>query len=319
MAYLVTGGGGLIGLRIVRDLAAEGEKVVLYDWAPQQGLLEQLLDEKEKKIVKTEMGDITDLPHLMRTVKENRVDRIIHLASLVTYTSAANPPLAIRINCEGTVNVFETARILDLKKVVWASSIAVFGSPEQYSEEYVPNDAAHYPKSVYGGSKSFNEVLAAHYINEYGLDISAIRYSFIYGIGQRTGIIYHVLHELIENPVMGKPGRVPYGDDAFGWVYVNDASRATIQMSRVTKPKTKAFTIAGDIRPVKEAVNYVKSLLPGADITLLPGKIYGGTVWKLDTTPLKEEIGYKSEWPLEKGLKDSVNIVRRQCGQPPIK
>lgn len=318
MAYLVTGGGGLIGLRIARDLAAEGERVVLFDWAPQQGLLDQLLNEKERMLVKTEIGDITDLAHLIRTVKENSLDKIIHLASLVTYTSAANPPLAIRVNCEGTANVFETARILELKKVVWASSIAVFGSPEQYAQEYVPNDAAHYPKSVYGGSKSFNEVVATHYIKEYGLDITAIRYSFVYGIGQRTGIIFHVLKELIENPVLGKPGRVPYGDDSFGWLYVNDASRATITISKTAKPKTMVFTIAGEIRPVKDAVNYVKSLLPGADITLLPGLIYGGTVWKHDTTPLREEIGYTPQWSLEKGLEDSISLARRQHGLPPL-
>lgn len=318
MSYLVTGGGGLIGLRIVRDLAREGEQVVLHDRLPQEDLLRQLLNEEERTRVKVVVGDITDLPLLMHAVQDNNVERIIHLASLVTYTSAENPHLAIKINCEGTANVFETARLLGLKKVVWASSIAVFGGPDKYPQEYVPNDAPHYPNTVYGGCKSFNEVLAAHYIDTYGVDISAIRYSFVYGVGQRWGIIVHVLRELIENPVAGKPGIVPYGDDAFGWLYVNDAARATVMMSKVTKPKTKAFTIAGEVRPVKEAVNYVKSLLPGADITLEPGRIYGGVVWKFDTTPLKKEIGYSPQWSLEKGLKDTLNLVRQQHGLPPV-
>ena len=178
------------------------------------------------------------------------------------------------------------------------------------------HDAAHYPQSVYAGSKSFNEILASHYIDEYGLDISAIRYSFVYGIGQRWGTPAHVLRELIENPVLGKPGRVPYGDDAFGWLYVNDASKATILLSRVVRPKTKVFTIAGEIRPVMEAVDYVKSLLPNADVALLPGKVPGEPPFKLDTTPLRDEIGYSPEWAMEDGLRDLINKVCWQYGLP---
>lgn len=318
MAYLVTGGGGLIGSRIVRDLALEGEQVVSYARSPQQDLLEQLVGEEERIRIATVQGDITDLAQLMRSVQQNNVDKIIHLASLVTFTSAANPPLAIRVNCEGTANVFETARILGVNKVVWASSIAVFGSPEYYAEEYIPNDALHCPSSVYGGTKSFNEVLASHYIDEYGLDISAIRYCFVYGMGQRWGFIGQVMRELIQNPVLGKPGRVPYGEDAFSWLYVNDASRATIRMSRVAKPKTKAFTIAGEIRSVKEAVEYVKSLLPDADIVLLPGRMSASTTWKYDIAPLREEIGHSPQWSLEEGLRDSLNMVRRQQGLTPL-
>jgi UDP-glucose 4-epimerase len=312
MPYLVTGGGGLIGLRVVKDLASEGRQVVVYDSSLQEGLMEQLLDDQEKNLVKSEPGDVTDLPHLMRTVKENSVDTIIHLAAMVSYTSDANPPLAVKVNCEGTANVFETARILELKKVVWASSNAVLGSPKRHPEEYISNDAPHFPKNIYAATKSFNEVLASHYIDKFGVDISAIRYPFVFGIGQRWGMIVQVIRELVENPAVGKPGRVPYGDETLSWLYVNDASRATVLLSKAVRPKTKAFTISGEIRSIKEAAAYVKTLLPSADICLLPGRVNDGIASKFDMTPLKQEIGYAPKWSLEAGLRDSINIVRRQ-------
>jgi nucleoside-diphosphate-sugar epimerase len=67
---------------------------------------------------------------------------------------------------------------------------------------------------------------------------------------------------------------------------------------------------------VKDAVDYIKSLLPGANITLEPGSV--GMGFKYDTTPIKEEIGYSPQWSMEEGLKDSLNFVRQYHGLPPI-
>ena len=316
MAYLVTGGTGLIGSRIVCDIIREGKSAVVYDFSPGGSFLEQLLSEKERRQVKIVQGDVTDLPHLIRTVKENNVDKVIHMASLLVDDSRANPPLAIRINCEGTVNVFETARLLGLKKVVWASSITVFGPPEKYPEEYIPNDAPHYPWGVYGACKSFNENIAAHYIEQHGVDISAIRYGPVYGAGQQRGMIASIIRELVEKPVMGKPGRVPYGNDSLSWLYVDDAARATFLASKIAKTKTRAFTISGDIHSIKEVADYVRQLLPDADITLLPGST--GFGFKFDISPLEEETGYRPQWSMERGIKEMINMMRRQQGLPLI-
>jgi len=316
MSYLITGGSGLIGSRVARDLAREGQRVVVYDAYPQEELLTSLLTQEELSLVKIYRGDVTDLPHLLHAVKDNAVESIVHLAAMTTYPSSANPPLAIRVNCEGTANVFEAARLLGLKKVVWASTRDVFGAADKYPNGVVPNDGAHYPASVYAASKSFCEVLARHYIKSYGLDISALRYFFAYGIGQRGSIISRFMSELVEKPAIGKPGRVPYGDDSFGWLYVDDAARATVMLSKSVMPETKAFTVGSNPRPVRDAVAYVKELLPGCDLTIEPGSLGPGN--NCETEPLKDEIGFEPTWTMEQGLKDSVNFVRRQHGLDPV-
>lgn len=317
MTYMITGGTGLIGSRIVRDLVKDNEQVIVYDMYPAENVLEQLLTEEECARVKVIRGDVTDFPCLVRTVKENDVKIIIHLASLLGEATIANPPLAIKVNCEGTVNVFEIARLFGLDRVVWASTLAVFGAPDKYTEEYVPNDAPHYPGVLYAATKSFNENVAVHYCEQYHTDIIALRYSGVYGFGQPRGIFGGIVRELITNPVLGKPGTVPFGDDEIGWLYVDDAARATIMACKVPRTKTRAFTIDGDLHSLKEAVDYVKKLIPGADIRLIPGR--WGIAQKFETSPLKQEIGYKPEWPMERGIKEIINTTRKQYGLPEIK
>jgi len=318
MTYLVTGGTGLIGSRIVRDLVQEGEQVVVYDWHPARNYLERLMSEEAiESTVKIVQGDVTDLPCLFRTIKENNVDKIIHTAALLTLEANANPLLAVKINCEGTINVFEAARILGLKKVVWASSNACFGPPEKYAEEYIPNDAPHYPQYIYGATKSFDEALAAHYFDQYGMDITGIRYMHVYGVGQHRGIFATIVQELLLNPALGKPGRVPYGDAIIGWSYVDDPARATVMASKVPGTKTKSFSIMGDVRPLKEAAEYIRQLLPGADITLLPGAFTSDPI-KFDTRLIEEEVGYRPRWSMEQGIKETINMIRREHGLPLI-
>ena len=266
--------------------------------------------------VKIVQGDITDSPHLFRAIKENKVEKIIHTASLTVLDSNANPYLAVKVNCEGTVCVFEAARNLGLKKVVWASSNACFGPPEKYPQEYIPNDAPHYPQDVYAATRSFNETVAASYVDHYGMDITGIRYMHVYGAGVSRGFFATILQELIVYPALGKPGRVPHGDAIIGWSYVDDLARATVMASRVLKTKTKSYSIMGDVHSVKEAADYVREILPGADISVSsvsPGGFTRVPV-KFDTRLIEEEIGYRPQWSMERGIQETINMVRREYG-----
>ena len=175
MRYLVTGGTGLIGSRVVRDLVRDGERVVVYDWLPNRSSLARVMSEEEiDGAVTIVQGDVADSTHLFRTIQENGVERIIHLASLLMIESNADPRLALKVNCEGTICVFEAARVLGQQKVVWASSNAIFGPPDMYPGGRIPNEAPYYPRNVYSATKAFNEVAAAYYFGEYGVDITGI-------------------------------------------------------------------------------------------------------------------------------------------------
>ncbi|MDP6824298.1 MAG: NAD(P)-dependent oxidoreductase [Dehalococcoidia bacterium] len=315
---MVTGGTGLIGSRITRDLVREGQQVVVYDWLPNEESLAALLSEEEiGSMVKVVQGDVTDASGLFRTINENDVQTVIHTASLLALESDANPVKALRVNCEGTLCVFEAARTLGVKKVVWSSSNAAFGPPDMYPEEYIPNDAPHYPQTIYGATKSFNETAAAFYSSQYGVDITGIRYMHVYGGGQRRGIFATIVRELVHNPALGRPGRVPHRDAVIGWSYVDDPARASVMASKAPMTKTRSYSIMGDVRSVKEVADYVRQILPEADVTTLPGAFTGDPV-RFDTGLIEEEIGYRPEWSMERGIRETINTTRREHGLPPV-
>lgn len=323
MTYMVTGGAGFIGSRVVRDLVRQKEQVVVYDWFPERTVLERLLGEEEiQSQVKMVQGDVTDFAHLIRTLQENSVEEVIHMAAVMLLEMNANPLLGVRVNGEGTVSVFEAARLLGLKKVVWVSSGSVFGPAEKYPQEFIPNDAPHYPQNLYGAIKSFDEFVAAYYADRYGLDITALRFVMVYGAWQTRGRTARIIQQLVCNPALGRPGKVPAaGDNVLGWTYVEDAARAMALAIKTGRTRNRAYSVRGEIHTVQEIADYVRELLPQADILLLPlerSKSHTIMTCKYDTSLIEEELGYRSQWSMKQGIRETINLVRHEHGLPPV-
>jgi nucleoside-diphosphate-sugar epimerase len=316
MAYLITGGFGCIGTYVIRELLNAGEQIVVYDSVYDLTIPKLVLNTEQLEQITFVQGDITDLPHVLRTTKEYEIDRIIHLASWQVPACQANPPQALKIVCEGTINMFETARLLNLKRVVWASSVAVFGSPEDYNYQSIANDAPHFPKFIYGACKSLNERYATHYCNEYGVDTIGLRFTAVYGVGRTRGMSSFST-KMIENVALGHPAVVPFGDDTIDWQYVEDVSRSIVMSCTCHPTKTLVFSVKGGIRAVKEGVAYLKQIVPDAQITLEPGVF--GISWDYDATPIAEEIGFTPAYTMEQGILKTLNRFRELAGLEPIR
>jgi UDP-glucose 4-epimerase len=316
VAYLVTGGTGLVGCYIVRDLIEAGEQVVVYDVAPNREALRAVLSEKDQNRPTIVQGDVLDFHHLLRTLKENHITNIIHMAYLLGRYSNENPPLAIRVNCEGTNNMFEACRILDLKtKLVYASTIAVFGRAQYQTKEPMKNDAPHHPFNVYTSCKSFDEQMARYYFELHGLDSVGLRFGVVYGVGGQIGhaaegFAATLTREIMQNPAIGKLGNVPYGDDTMYWTYAEDLANLSVVASQLPPTKTKVFNVGGDSRTVKEAANYVKQLIPEAKLVLKSGLL--NLCYDIDSTDLEKELGFKTKFNLEQGIKKTIEITRKR-------
>jgi len=309
MTYLITGGTGFIGAHTIRLLVEHGDSAIAFDVSPDQKLLSEIVGTSHvRDQVVIVAGDITEASQIGRVCEEYGVEKIIHTAAVI---GGEDPLLTTRVNCDGTMNIFETARKLGLKKVVFASSIAVFGPQDRYAEEYIPNNAPHFPSSVYGATKSFCEACGRFYSVAHGLDTMAIRLPHIYGLGRTRGIGRLVDDELFIKPtLLGLPGRVPFGDDVHNWLYVEDAARALVVAAQAGTTKTRAFTAGGDVRSTAEVAAYVKKKVPEADITLLPGHFTNPH--KFDTTPIRNELGYSPQWTIEQALDTIIDRLLEQ-------
>jgi UDP-glucose 4-epimerase len=257
-------------------------------------------------------GDITDFKNLCRTIKLNKVDIVIHLASLQIPASNANPPAAVNIVTGGLVNVLEAARILDLKKVVWSSSIAVFGTAEEYGHKKVENNAHHRAQSVYGACKSLGEYLLSYYQDQYAINGTGLRFTAIYGVGRERGLSSFTT-EMIRKVAFDKPYQVPFADDKIDWQFVEDVAALTIITAEAGKTKSRIFNTQGDVRPVTEGINYLRKIMPSAQLTPKPGKF--GIAWEYDTTLLKEELGFVPKYTMERGILKTLNQYRLMAGK----
>ena len=181
--WLVTGGAGFIGSHLVRELVRQGQRVTVLDNLS-GGKLENLQSVQDK--ITFVQGDICDFPTLLKVCAG--VDYILHHAALISVAESVEKPQETNlINVGGTVNVLEAARQNNVKRVVFASSAAVYGTrPEMPYRETNPTDC----QSPYAWSKQAGAELCQMYTHTYGLETVVLRYFNVFGAGQNPNSAY---------------------------------------------------------------------------------------------------------------------------------
>lgn len=179
MRVLVTGGLGFCGSFLVRELLGQGHFVTIMDnLGRDRALAERNWSEFHGEAA-VRAGDIRDYA-LVESAVEGQ-DAIFHLAAVVNARlSVERPKETFDINAGGTQNLLEAARKHDVKRFIFASTLAVYGKPE-----YLPYDENHptNPSSPYGVSKLCGEHLVRNYGELYGIKTTSLRFSNIYGKG----------------------------------------------------------------------------------------------------------------------------------------
>lgn len=292
---LVTGGAGFIGSHLVDSLVGKNSVVVLDDLST--GRRENISDEAEFIQV-----DITDFEAVKDAVDDP--DVIFHLAASAhtRATSAGwdDPQFDNDVNAKGTINVFEAVRQLEIDpKVVYASSAAVYGNPENppMTEEHPKN-----PISPYGVHKFTGEKHMFAYCDQHGLDISAVRIFNTFGERQPRYVMYDFFKKLQEDnselEVLGT------GRQIRDYCHVEDTVKA-FEIVAEKGEKAEAYNLSGEN---VISINDLAELM--IDIAGLDASYYNtDESWKGDPQRLEadisklKELGFEPEVGLEEGLK----------------
>ncbi len=221
MRVFVTGGAGFIGSHTVAHLIAHGVDVRIYDDLS-TGALENLrrLEEREQFV----RGDILDYEALRAAM--HGCDAVIHLAAIVSVpASVSRAAHTHAVNATGTLNVLEAARAEGIRRVVLASSAAVYGDG---GAEPLAEDLAPCARSPYAAQKWLNEAYADIYARVHGLSPICLRYFNVYGPRQSPQSPYSgVLSRFMAAAAARRPVTI-HGDgqQTRDFVFVKDVARA---------------------------------------------------------------------------------------------
>lgn len=230
MKIAVTGGSGFIGLPLVEALLQQGHHVKILDL--KQPAIEHKHLEFSKKSI---MDDLKD------SLKD--CDMVYHLAAVLGVEHTDKRPLeTIRINLEGSVNVFKCAAEAGIKDMVYASSSEVYGNPRELP---IREESVKGPVSTYGVSKLASEIYAQAYNHEFGTNIKIVRFFNVYGPRQSDNFVVSIF---LKNALHNSPIRV-FGDGSQTrcFTYVQDAVDGVLKV--VEKGKNGEVYNVGNNHP----------------------------------------------------------------------
>jgi CDP-glucose 4,6-dehydratase len=306
---MVTGAEGFIGSWLAERLLGEGARVVVprRDYSPEARFRSEGLDERCELV----LADIIDFESLVRVLNEREVDTVFHLAAQAIVGLANRSPLSTwESNIRGTYTLLEACRDAGERvgRVVVASSDKAYGSHDElpYREDF-----ALRPVYPYDVSKASTDMIARSYATTYEMPVAVTRLANVYGGGDLnfSRLVPDTARALVEGrpPVIRSDGS-PRRD----FIYVEDAVDAYLAVAGSLDRRElhgRAWNAgAGEPVPV---IDLVRRLITASGSDLEP-EIRGegpppGEIqdqW-LDSTAIREELGWAPAWDLDAGLRET--------------
>ena len=319
MNILVTGGLGVNGCWVTRQLLEMGHNPVVFDVRPDFSLVSDIASE-----IEVVQGDVTDFAAILRALKDHRIERICHLAAIYPDAADENPVRGFQVNATTTVQILDAARIMGVDRVVFTSSL---GALAPITQDYlvperkpINEDYPVWPtNSVYGATKAASELMGLNYERLYGIKFIALRFAPIYGPGKhapRHGNINVLWNRIMEHAMLGEPMRFESGgDEPYDMTYSRDVAHSVVLGCLAPTPEHGVFHIgSGRSHTLREFVDGVKEVIPSARIEAGPGLSNGagpGGPWLFDTSRAWAELGYEAQYAPKEAVQDWLHWLER--------
>lgn len=312
MRILITGGGGFIGAALCGALALRGDGVLAVDIARSANLDRVLRSFPDR--VAFRHGEVTEWAQLAQCFKDFRPEAVVHCAAIVgVVNSEASPVATLRVNVEGSLNVFNLARLFDVPKIVNLSSEEVYG---HFDAERIDETHPCRPVKLYGISKHTVEQLARDFQATHGIAITHVRTCWVYGPGLPRP---RIPKTLVDAAVAGRPLHLPGGAEfRVDHTYIDDCIDGLIRVLDTERPAHDVYNISSGAAPsLREIVAAVKAVVPKADIDVAAGDYRHSAgldaVRKgaLDNSRAARDLGYVPQFDIRKGIAAYIEAVRQ--------
>lgn len=310
--YLVTGGAGFIGSHLVQTLLQQGCAVRVLDnfsTGKRENLAPEVLGPGSAHFEMVE-GDLREATKVAEAVRG--VDYIFHEAAFVSVPeSMERPDQCLDVNVNGTAVLLEAARKAGAKRVVIASSAAVYGDSAELPlhEELRPR-----PASPYAASKRVDELYGDLYTRSFGLEVTALRYFNVYGPRQNPDSVYAAAVPIFIRRLRdGKTVTIfGNGKQTRDLIFVGDVVQANLLAAEHPDVAGQVFNICtGHATSILELVEILRGIFSGSRPPIYeavrPGDIFASVG---DASKAEQLMGFRPETALADGLKATVEWMR---------
>lgn len=311
MRVAILGGTGSIGSATAARLARQGVDVTIVSRSASGAL---------PPGVEWVQADVTDRAGVRAALERARSDRVVHLAALLQFACERDPAEAGRVNVDGTVNVLEACRALGIERVVFGSSIAVYGERRDLMRE---SDELPADPTVYGLTKQLAESWGERYRMRHGVHFIALRYSGIFGSGQPASAGMAQVRQRIFQCAHGKDVAIvgASGNERVHLTHVTDAAAATCAalLAPMVPPRV-VYNVAGPADnhvSLRELHALVCELVPNAGRAMWSSQV-ARSAGPVDTTRISEDMGWRPAVSLRDGLRELL-VSQPQKELVPVK
>jgi len=305
---MLIGGAGFIGSYIARELIGDGDEVIIYDnfinyVNPFGSDYHKHLDMRFAGIkdkVNLIRGDVRSKIHLLKSIKDNKPNKIVCLAAIPDATLTNKyPEDGIDINLIGTINVLEVMRKLGwVERFIFTSSSFTYGD---FQSDTATEDHRTAPIDIYGGTKLAAEILTKSYATKYNTPYTIIRPSSVYGPGDTHRRVSRLF---VENAMKGKPLILHDGGATkVDFSYVSDVAHGFVLALNSRKAENQTFNMTcGNARSLKEFAEIVKKHIPEAQLIEQPQDERRPERGTLSIDKARKLLGFNPKVQIEDGI-----------------
>jgi UDP-glucose 4-epimerase len=307
MRILVTGGAGFIGSHIVDGYIAAGHSVAIVDNLWENGGKEANINPKAH-FYKADIRDESALEYIFDEVRPEVVNH--QAAQMSVFISTQNPKLDAEVNIIGLINVLANCNRVGIRKIIFASTGAVYGSPDQFP---ITEKSELLPESPYGISKMAGEHYLRDWQRTHGLAYTVLRYANIYGPRQDPHGEAGVIAIFIKRFLAGEPIRIDWdGNQQRDFLYVGDLVR--MHQLVLNAGDNDTFCVGTGVGTSVNEIYEKLSEIIGYTPQIIRAPKRSGDFYKAYFSCSKAQamLDWEFQVTLEEGLKKTVDFFRNQ-------
>ena len=325
MTFLVTGGTGFIGKRVVAKLLSKNIQVVATDINidNEQNDFEKYLDSKNISTKGLELRelDISSKENLKSIFDSYQFTNIIACGYQMSNLIDNNPIKGSEVNIVGMTNLFQAVLDYKIKRMVFPSSQSVYGTTSKlFDDQPVKEDdycGLQHQLFTYAVMKLLNEFMAQKYMALHNISIACTRPSVVFGYGRKRSSLMWA-EEFATNPALGKSVHLPFPEtNKDNYVYVEDCAEQFIELSLKEKLNHFVYNTGSETVSGMELKKIILELIPDAEITFDENGKPTPFIDDQDDQRIREELPFVPK-TLKEGIRAHMNEARIDHNLKPI-